>query len=132
MSPEKTKKLKDKYQVLFSNKRSIGTPFYYGGHFECGDGWYDILDEAAAKIMALDKKNPPSVAQIKEKFGQLRIYLVLDHADRADKAYSKKIYRITDDAEKKSATTCETCGAPGTVQGKDWLYTSCEEHKRKK
>lgn len=27
-----------------------------------------------------------------------------------------------------SRSTCEKCGAPGTIRGKGWIYTSCENH----
>ncbi|HLG26565.1 MAG TPA: hypothetical protein VI423_02145 [Paenisporosarcina sp.] len=58
-------------------------------------------------------------AQIKEKFGLLRVYL----------AYStKEMNKLIAIAEKESAHICDHCGAPGKLRGPGWYFTACDEH----
>jgi hypothetical protein len=58
----------------------------------------------------------PRASQVKEKFGTLRFYLT--HG-------TDEMYAITDEAERRSASTCEACGKPGKLRGRGWLYTRC-------
>lgn len=94
--------------------------------FECGDGWYDLIDNLCMQIQEHIKKNKLEefqVNQVKEKFGQLRFYA--SHAD-------EYIYELIDNATIKSSTTCEKCGAPGEHRNSSgWLYVSCDNHIRK-
>jgi hypothetical protein len=90
------------------------------------DGWYNILREACEKLEPLVIKwieeNPteldwkPRFSQVKEKYGTLSIYWT---------NATDEMYAITDEAEKKSETTCETCGKPGKLRGQGWIYCSC-------
>jgi len=100
--------------------------------FECGDGWYNLLKEACLKlepIMAAAKAKDPQgwahgyyrASQVKEKYGTLRFYLA---------CYPPGAEEIVNEAEKKSAVTCEQCGKPGKLRGRGWLYTACEKHVR--
>lgn len=43
--------------------------------FDVPDDWYDIVDEAFTRLSALPEWDPSLVAQVKEKFNELRIYL---------------------------------------------------------
>lgn len=170
-------KLCEKYPYLFADRRASmqNTCMCWG--FECGDGWYNLLDEAGSKleplckqeyerILALEKpwykyiravvgfttrihmswlfhilyrlvtrimpgvyNSPfswygggPRASQVKEKYGTLRFYLT--HG-------TEEMYAITDKAERQSSKTCETCGEPGKVRGKYWLYTACTKHIKK-
>lgn len=99
---------------------------------ECGDGWYDLLEEGAAKLeplfAAAAKADPEGygygyfrTTQIKEKYGTLRWYL---------SGASDEMYAIVDAAEERSSTTCEQCGEHGTLRGGGWLYTACYTHTR--
>lgn len=89
-----------------------------------GDGWEGIIREAAEKleplIVAYQKEHPdeeaPRASQIKEKFGTLRFYL--SHG-------TDEMFRIADEAERKSATTCENCGKKGRIRKGGWLRTLC-------
>ncbi len=85
--------------------------------FECGDGWYRLLDEAFKALAELDPL--PTIAQVKEKFGTLRLYISY---------YSDEAEAIIQQAEELSARTCEICGEPGKVVGHGWLSTRCEVH----
>jgi hypothetical protein len=84
--------------------------------FECGDGWFDILDELFAKMEASDTEI--KLTQVKEKFGTLRVYYY-GGDDTVDK--------WVEAAEARSAVTCEQCGQPGELRGTRWVYTACDE-----
>lgn len=92
-------------------------------YFECGDGWEPLLRAAATKIEAINKQlqEPVRALQIKEKFGTLRFYV--SHG-------TEEINTIIREAENASARTCETCGQPGKLRGKRWVYTACEAHNK--
>jgi hypothetical protein len=117
MSPELTKKLLDKYPTLYNQQHFWG--------FECGDGWYNIIDHLSSAITTYT--NPKSefpvfdifVSQVKEKFGELRFY-----ADNTDKVIDGMIWL----AEHMSENTCETCGNRGEMRGGSWLVTLCDKH----
>ena len=121
MSPELTKKLLDKYPTLYDQKHFWG--------FECGDGWYNIIDHLSSAITTYT--NPQTefevfnvvVSQVKEKFGQLRFY-----ADNTDKVVDGMIWL----AEHMSGKTCETCGNRGEMRGGSWLVTLCDLHQNER
>lgn len=129
MSPELDKKLVEEHPLLFGDRYAdIHTTAMCWG-FDCGDGWYGIIKEAADKLEPLiaeaRKKNPDAwqngfyrASQVKEKFGTLRFYLSCG---------TDEMYAITDIAERQSWTTCEECGKPGKVVGRYWLYCRCRK-----
>lgn len=101
--------------------------------FDCGDGWYQLLKEACIKLEALIVKERVAhpegwnygyfrASQIKEKYGTLRFYL---------SGGTPEMYKITDEAERKSRETCERCGKPGKLRGDYWVYMACDKHVRK-
>ncbi len=81
-------------------------------HAECGEGWSKLIEPCLALIEA----EGGHVAQIKEKFGGLRLY-VAGCSDETQAA----IYRAQDD----SFRVCEDCGAPGKRVGGGWIRTLC-------
>jgi len=117
MKPELQKKLIEKYPKLYNQE-------YFWG-FECGDGWYDLINHLSSAIDTYT--NPISefnvfnvgVSQVKEKFGTLRFY-----ADNTDRVIDGMIWL----AEHKSAHTCETCGNRGETRNGSWLVTLCDLH----
>ena len=112
MRPELEQKLIDKYPKLFSNKQFWG--------FECGDGWFDILDHLCGAITQYTYNSDDlMVDQVKEKFGRLRFYL-----SREDDV----IHGMITMAEYMSGHVCEVCGSPGTTRGGSWFVTLCDEH----
>lgn len=127
MSPELDKQLCEKYPKIFAdrNKPMTETAMCWG--FECGDGWYDLIDHLCGEIQwHLDKNakkgTPQFVAsQVKEKFGTLRFY-----GDGGD----EKIRAFIWFAEGYSGKICETCGQPGKRRGQGWVYTACDEHTK--
>ena len=152
MKLELEKKLLEKYPKIFQvNEERRLMPFPMFG-FECGDGWYNILntlcfqiqsyidfqEEMNEHIVRRNKKADPEgqidqqmlvesipqavVSQVKEKFGTLRFYY-----DGGD----EKIDGMVRMAEAMSAVTCEVCGNAGKYRGRGWYYTSCDEHANK-
>jgi hypothetical protein len=128
MKNELEEALCKKYPKMFVNiDADMNTTAMCWG-FECGDGWYNIINTLCANIQShIDWKNKNEVVvpqvtvdQVKEKFGGLRFYYgggddVIDGMVRM--------------AEGMSEVTCEVCGTPGESQGNGWIRTLCEEHK---
>ncbi len=96
--------------------------------FECGDGWFNILDQLMGNIQHhIDWKNKNgevvhqvTLNQVKEKFGTLRFY----YSGGDD--YIDGMVTL---AECMSGVTCEDCGSPGTQNQGGWIKTTCSAHK---
>ena len=92
-----------------------------------GDGWYPILyklSEELSDIVIRKQLDPQeySFAQIKEKFGLLRIYM-----SKQDGDMSAAVLR----AEEASAKLCEDCGEIGWMHQEGWMRTSCTGCQKK-
>jgi hypothetical protein len=119
-----------KYPKIFAkrNDSMMETCMCWG--FECGDGWYNILDQLCATIQhhidwqnRKEEKVPQVVAeQVKEKFGTLRFYYT---------GGDDEIRGMVRMAESMTAVTCEECGSPGTMNSHGWISTRCEQHRSK-
>ena len=133
----------EKYPKMMINrtKPMMETCMCWG--FECGDGWFNILDQLMGNIQhridwkekqrdwairfnstaAPEDMRPvpdtiPQVTldQVKEKFGTLRFYYT---------GGDDYISGMVTMAEAISGTTCESCGNPGERQGGGWIKTIC-------
>ena len=137
MKQELDKILCEKYPKMMVNrdKSMMETCMCWG--FECGDGWFTILDQLMSNIQHhIDWNNKnfekgykqykqvPQVTldQVKEKFGTLRFYY---------QGGDDEISGMVRMAESMSAVTCEQCGNPGTTGGQGWISTLCETHRNK-
>jgi hypothetical protein len=124
MSPELDARLCEKYPKIFENRfGDIQTTAMCWG-FECGDGWYNLIDTLCAKIQSyVDERSPevyPVVAtQVKEKYGTLRFYI---------SGGDEHVDNLVSEAEKLSAHTCATCGETGKLRGSGWFYSACDSH----
>ena len=107
--------------------------------FEHGGGWFDIIWELSLKIEEELKKIEAetnereklkkelrssedgfNVTQVKEKFGTLRFYTSWA---------TDGIMEAIDEAENKSAHTCEICGKEAVLCARGgWWATRCPEH----
>ena len=150
MKPELDAQLCKRYPKMMVNRNRsmMETTMYWG--FECGDGWFDILDQlmgniqhhidwkerqrevairfnskaASGEIREVPKEiSQVTVDQVKEKFGTLRFYYT-GGDDYIDGLVSM--------AESMSGVTCETCGNPGKSTGGGWIKTVCEAHSGRK
>ena len=145
MNEQLDKQLCEKYPKIFANRYKPMTETAMCWGFECGDGWYNIIDRLCANIqhhidwshkgkefdIKWNEANPNKqrpvkepvnqviAAQVKEKFGTLRFYY-----DGGD----DYIRGLTSMAESMSAYTCEKCGDAGKIRGMGWLYTACDKH----
>ena len=112
MSPELEQKLVEKYPKLFSSKQFWG--------FECGDGWFDLLDYLCGSLVTYTYSDEEIyVDQVKEKFGRLRFYLSKE---------DDVMHGMVSMAEHMSGRICETCGNRGETRGGSWMVTLCDEH----
>lgn len=82
-----------------------------------GPGWISLLDSLLTDLAALGWSK--RVGQIKEKYGSLRFY-----ADAVTDEQEARIHQ----AEVESLRTCATCGQPGELCHRGWMYVACAEH----
>ena len=129
MSPEKTKSLSELYPKIFRMDDSMKSEPFYHYHFECGDGWYDLISMLCLRIQSrIDHKSKDMnkedaedfqvvAQQVKEKFGGLRFY----HSGG-----DEYIQGIVSFAEAMSYITCEVCGDKATVRTTGWIRNICQ------
>ncbi len=100
---------------------------------DVGPGWMAPVEAALAHLeaIAVDRvnngKKPPKVAQIKEKFGELRLYVDVGEDEDWD-----EVQKIVSEAEEACSGLCEECGKPGTLRAYGWWKTACDDHARKR
>lgn len=124
MKQELQQKLYTKYPKIFSQNTLPMTETAMCWNFQCDDGWYDLIDNLCHDIQEyIDKNNVKQIeaTTVKEKFGGLRFYT--DHAD-------EHIYKLIEEAERKSFEICEHCGSTKDVsQTTGWIVTLCKPCK---
>jgi len=138
MRQELDQQLCEKYPAMMVNRNKPMTETTMCWGFECGDGWYNILNALMGNIQHhidwnnqnfekgyTQYKQVPQVTldQVKEKFGTLRFYYT------GGDDYVRGLVTM---AESMSAITCETCGNPGTQTRGGWIKTICEPCNTKK
>lgn len=100
----------------------------YPYHYEVGPGWHGLINQALSSVVeALQDAGIPLydfyVDGIKEKYGGLRISL-----GAMDVSMYDIVMPIIEAAEDLSQTTCEICGAEGSLRNEGWLVTRCDKH----
>ena len=91
--------------------------------FECGDGWFDLIDTLCSQLIILERRDeaageePLRVLQEKEKHGTLRFYVG---------AASEEAHAMIEFAEALSGRICERCGNRGHTRGTGWKKTRCD------
>ncbi len=138
MKKELDEALCKKYPKIFKDRHGDPKQTLMCFGFECGDGWYKILDALCGNIQHYTdwnnqnhakgykqyKEVPQLVAvQIKEKFGGLRFYY---------EGGDDQIYGMVRMAESWAAVTCEECGAPGESRSGGWIKTLCDKHEEER
>jgi len=131
MRQELDRLLCEKYPKMMvnRNKNMQETCMCWG--FECGDGWFNILDQLMGNIQHhIDWKNRKeevvaqvTLDQVKEKFGTLRFYY-----SGGDDAIDGMVRM----AESMSGVTCEECSAPAQTHGPGWIRTICKPCETKR
>ncbi len=103
---------------------------YMNGHEETPEqaalnsvptGWYNLVVKMLNDLLAAGWDG--ETAQIKEKFGVLRLYTNGNWSEEMDAIYDK--------AEADSFKTCAVCGEPGEMFYKGWISPYCKEHTPK-
>ncbi|BFH61101.1 MULTISPECIES: hypothetical protein [Paenibacillus] len=91
--------------------------------FECGDGWYQILWDMFTEIEEVYKNNgikiKLTVGQIKQKFGELRVYIhdALPEVNELIVKYQEISVKI-----------CEGCGIESSIQRRVHYWTTlCDD-----
>jgi hypothetical protein len=117
MNYELENKLIENHPIL---KRSLNedprSPFPMFG-IECGDGWYNLIDELCSKIEPL-VDDDFYVTQIKEKYASLSFYVG---------SATEEVFDIINEYEHLSIRICESCGKNGRVINHfGWYKTLCE------
>lgn len=111
MSPALEQQLRERYPNIFEREPA----------FECGDGWFDLIDTLCGLLQAVTERGGPQVVaqQVKEKFGGLRFYTagVNDEQDE-----------MIELAEAMSQRICDVCGNQGKVYSQGWVGTRCAAH----
>lgn len=86
------------------------------------EGWHDLclsLDQDLRQLIDDGVVKNFYVEQLKEKFGELRLYF---SADRGQ----SEAHRLIDDYTHVSAWTCAKCGAfPAVKETVGWIYPLC-------
>ena len=122
MKSELDKKLCEKYPKLFAQRHKSPQETCMCWGFECGDGWYDLIDSLCDMLqfdIDRNRHDQIEVVQVKEKFGTLRFY-----TSGADERQQGMI----DFAEFLSGSICENCGAwGGKERGGGWIQTLCDK-----
>lgn len=120
---------------------------------ECGDGWFELIQELCQRITNVYKFEgiddiDIETLQIKEKFGKLRFYyrhfgdsntiqaidflgvgsLRLSPPSDEECEYKKKISELVHSYEEWSSHICEKCGGRGALRTDFvWKKTLCED-----
>ena len=141
--------LPSKYSHLFPKDKE-GNPSFY---FECGDGWFDLIDCLLAEIhncyqqwehyantrnkaLAAGKEIPEYAQKYLEEkpknpLADFQVEQVKEKFGglRFYTTYGNdQIHGAISFAEEMSFRICETCGNPGKVYSKGWTVTRCEDH----
>lgn len=84
-----------------------------------GKGWATLIH-----VLFVSKPTHVEIVQVKEKFGQLRVYI-----DPSSDAFAN----IAAAVEKVSELICEDCALPGTMTtDRGWMLTLCPVCKQER
>lgn len=103
--------------------------------FDCGDGWYDLIESTLANIDRLSKSISLDVklAQLKSKFGKLTIYIDIESGPGGSQIQQviSQIYNEIEEAQKKSSFISEVSGKPAKqFVINSYVYTVTEEEAK--
>lgn len=121
MKAELEDKLVRKYPKIFAQKDLPPSQSLMCFGFECGDGWYNIIDNLCGCIQSYVDANTRTqveAVQVKEKYGTLSFYI---------SSGDDTVYGMIWLAEYMSGRICEQCGKEGKLRGTDWLFTMCDD-----
>jgi hypothetical protein len=129
MTEEHDSYLVTKYPQTFADRHASMQETAMCWGFECGDGWFNIIDHLCESIQGyIDNNDKAQVVatQVKEKYGTLRFYY-----NGGDDLTDGMVWL----AEVISHHTCEMCGTTQDVKSDSvygWILTLCPECREKK
>jgi hypothetical protein len=122
MKVELQEKLFKDFPGIFQGVYQKGSLMNFG--IMTGDGWFDLIYKLCQDIDTVLKTNPNMqeindfhFMEVKEKFGELRVY--------ASGIRDSRISELISEAELASGTICEHCGRPGKINSGGWLSCMC-------
>lgn len=92
-----------------------------------GEGWEPLIRRLCEEIEANRGEASFRVAQIKQKFGGLRVHL--DNFYLRGISENNPVLAALSKAEKESYHICEICGQEGKLVGSNFLKIRCEKHE---
>ncbi len=127
MKKELQDELLKKYPKIFAQHKLPCTQTAMCWLFECGDGWYWLIDQLCKSIQSYIDHNTKDyqleAVQVKEKYGELRFYT---------NGESDAIHGMIWLAERMSNYICEKCGSvEGVSQTKGWIISLCQTCMKK-
>lgn len=127
MNAEHTRHLLESYPKLYVQHDRPPTETAMCFLFDCGDGWFDIIDLLSKQLEWLNDTGAIRVEaiQVKEKYGTLRFYTC--EYDTGSDCPEGIVWALTDYAEARSAYVCEECGAYGKRREGSWIRTLCDK-----
>lgn len=138
MTNMENKNFKDPLDKIIEQYPIVFKHFDESAYNNLPSGWYKIMDKLCSELTIILEEalgtNPEnteeplfSVLQVKEKFGGLRFYYMMNTKD--DELY-KKIQTAVDIAEDASYSTCQVTGNIGALckNGSHYM-TLCEESR---
>jgi hypothetical protein len=129
--PDTLDKLIEQYPIVFKHLDKTG-------YHNLPAGWYKIMNRLCSELSVIleealeaNPENPDeplfSVLQVKEKFGGLRFYYMMNTKD--DELY-RRIQTAVDNAEDTSYSTCQITGNIGVLcKDGSHFMTLCEESR---
>ena len=136
MNPIELKEYADPIDKLIEDYPSVFKGMVDSSPYSLPSGWYLLVDKLCSDLSVLldeERKNIKEdpeqplfmLLQIKEKFGGLRFYYMMNTDN--DKLYHE-IRKLIDTAEDESYKICEVTGKPGNLCRSGMHYhTFCEE-----
>lgn len=127
MKPELDKALCEKFPKLFADRHKPMTETCMCWGFDCGDGWYWLINSLCEAIQNhIDNchPHPPQVIvdQVKEKYGRLCFYF---HGGDDEVGGMVRL------AEYQSMLICEACGQTDPKKlgqtTKGWIKVCCKD-----
>ncbi len=114
------------YQRMFARHPLARTPYGDPPSAECLLGWLSLIDAAFSELDGFGL--PYDVRQVKEKLGDLRMYIWPPAGLSPDE--QARWQDILDLYTARSAYICEQCGRAGRLRKRPsgWFLTACEEH----
>lgn len=143
-----------RYPEIFKHRNEDMTRTAMCWGFECGDGWFDIINNLCFALSEplrraiRDLESATKFLGQNELWTQERLDAAKTNVDvaRANIPVAEQVkekfgtlrfyidngndlaYALVDFAEAMSETTCEVCGNKGTLYPLGWMRTLCREH----